>query len=64
MAKGGILGCSDGPGILVGEEAGSQQGDGLTWDSGEGRVNLVCSCDVTNLEGMHHVTRSPPGNLP
>ena len=25
-----ILGCSDGPGILVGEGAGSQQGAGLT----------------------------------
>ena len=33
-----ILVCSDGPGILVGEGAGSQQGDGLTWDPGEGRV--------------------------
>ena len=46
-----ILGCSDGPGILVGEGAGSQQGDGLTRDPGEGRVNLVCSCDAGGLEG-------------
>ena len=35
----------------LGEGAGSQQGDGLTWDPGEGRVNLVCSCDAGGLEG-------------
>ena len=52
-----ILGCSDGHGILVGEGAGSQQGDGLTWDPGEGRVNLVCSCDVRNLEGTMQLDR-------
>ena len=46
-----ILGCSDGPGILVSEGAGSQQGDGLTWDPGEGRVSLVFSCNVRDLEG-------------
>ena len=49
--SGSILGCSDGPGILVGEGAESQQGDGLTWDPGEGRVNLVCSSDGRDLEG-------------
>ena len=43
-----ILGCSDGPGILVGEGAGSHR---LTWDPGEGRVNLVCRSDVRDLEG-------------
>ena len=46
-----ILGCSNGPEILVGEGAGSLQGEGLTWDPGEGRVNLVCSCNTGGLEG-------------
>ena len=52
-----ILGCSDGPGILIGVEAGSQQGDRL-----EGRVNLVCSCDMGGLEGtmrLDHLLNLP-----
>ena len=36
---------------LGSEGAGSQQGDRLTWDPGEGRVNLVCRSDVRDLEG-------------
>ena len=35
----------------LGSWAGFQQGDGLTWDPGEGRVNHVCSCGVGVLEG-------------